>query len=564
MSGFALALTLWLAMQALAAVSALDPSPPDGGFGKTGLTLTWQAPAGASAPLGWRVYFGRDKQAVAQAGPASSLCKGVVKQAAFTPKAYLAEDIFYWRVDRLTPQGAVKGPVWSFIVTDALSRGTRVLMQRGIQLECWISQPSPPVNVQDWRDSFFTTPWSRPELLSALPDTQWAKWLNFAARKPPAPGFSFFKPWEKPYAHQLVSIQFGDEEQYSDQVVSNLAQWYDLAHAELGEVICHNNQWGGQWSQEQYRKYLETADADMLTYDGYFFNLSGLDNPGGSCQRMYYYLQWIRLPALAGRDGSGRKPLPFGQYMEGFRTNNGIDTGKYLVSQSQVNLYHFCAWTFGAKWVSLFRWLQNSAVGVLTRPDGSRTRVFDYYAEANRESRNLSYYLARLQNFAVRLVPGQHLDKAGKPAGNGIPGLLKEWKPGEDGFIERVQVFNLGQLNAKLPGDVVIGYFRPVLDFFDEPALQRQNLYFMVLNGLTWGDHTLPPEQKGTAHETRQGLLLTLKLDDYAAHHCYRVSRQTGKLELMHLESKGEGLYVLRDVLGGGVADLFIIERNRR
>jgi hypothetical protein len=227
------------------------------------------------------------------------------------------------------------------------------------------------------------------------------------------------------------------------------------------------------------------------------------------------------------------------------------------VTESQINLYYNCAWTYGAKWVSLFTW-NDGVFNLLTDPTtGERTPGFDHFQAANRQSMNLSYALSRLVSTDVRIIPGEYTSSWSGVRENTMPSGTLRWDSAADGYINSISATNLGTENSGRRGDLVIGYFEPILDNFADINLSADNDYFMICNGLTSGDYQLPADQHGSAYETRQRI--NVQLDVASGSVLKRVSRDTGAIEDVQLTLISGNTYEFDVDLGGGLADLFII-----
>ena len=63
---------------------------------------------------------------------------------------------------------------------------------------------------------------------------------------------------------------------------------------------------------------------------------------------------------------------------------------------------------------------------------------------------------------------------------------FKAWIAGSesDPYITSITASNLGTLNGGNRGDVLIGYFNPLMESFDGPDYSNE-LYFMITNGLS-------------------------------------------------------------------------------
>ena len=58
----------------------------------------------------------------------------------------------------------------------------------------------------------------------------------------PAAGASVLSPQQAAAQDQLVSMCFGDEDQFNTTVIAAWAAWAELAHAQIPNVIIHTNQ----------------------------------------------------------------------------------------------------------------------------------------------------------------------------------------------------------------------------------------------------------------------------------------------------------------------------------
>src|SRR5699024_7515443 len=121
------------------------------------------------------------------------------------------------------------------------------------------------------------------------------------------------------------------------------------------------------FSEEMLRKYVQTAKPDLITYDMYYFRENRQSQEvGGTVIPFYDDLNRYRKIAAEGVDGTGLSPIPFGNYMQAWRTGPGAATpekrgdGWYEMTESQIYLSGFANWTFGAKWLSIFRWIKDA------------------------------------------------------------------------------------------------------------------------------------------------------------------------------------------------------------
>jgi len=88
------------------------PLPRDGGkLFDASAALAWNA---GHAALAHDLYLGTDFAAVRAATPSSGEFLGTLAAPSFTPGGIVPGTTYFWRVDELTPAGALPGPVWQF------------------------------------------------------------------------------------------------------------------------------------------------------------------------------------------------------------------------------------------------------------------------------------------------------------------------------------------------------------------------------------------------------------------------------------------------------------------
>jgi len=455
--------------------------------------------------------------------------------------------------------------------TGSLSRASRVFLDRGLFIGAWVTTPVTKryyPTVQEWRQSGFDTatfyekPYFNKPLFDALPvRTQWALAVYPAGGigGKPAPGRSILSTEQQAHVDSLFTLCFGDEELYSTQLVDWLAAWFALTHKQHPRVLVHNNQYAAEWSQAELRSYVRTAKPDLLTYDAYYF---GSPDPykGGGRPDVYDALNAYRVVALAGHDGTGRSPIAFGHYTEGFKGGPGYT---YVPSESELNLDYFAAWTMGAKWTNLFRWEQDSSVFLFYDKDGAHTPQFRQLGRIARQGRRLSPFLVRLSSTDVRIVPGRHRNSAGDITPNTRPRRVDVWDAFASPYVQSIK--------AGADGDLLIGYFQrlPGLDAasaahelppvaaaqFTAPYVKA----FMVLNG------GIAPNTAGTADSTDGSGRATRQRVTVALHRLgrpnrlLRVDRGTGRLEPVVLHHGPGGTDHFAVDLDGGEADLFFL-----
>jgi hypothetical protein len=422
-----------------------------------------------------------------------------------------------------------------------LDRGHSLLLQHGFQVQALVA--STPFGFSDlrWNQSNFTSPLLVGGIGAAEPPTsggQWSRWLNSAGDAPVRPGEDVSK---------LVTLQWRDEQSLTSgniaEAAGQLAQW----RTQYPHVIGYTNQSGNQESNATMRTYMLSAQPDMLMFDTYPF---GSSLTGGSPRFWYRDLQKFRNLAAGGLDGTGSRSIPYGTYLQTFVVDN------HTVSESEVRLNQFGAWTFGAKMATAFYYIDSAAFPSLhsvlfeANSDAAPTATFFQLAETNRQSRNLGPALVRLENIDVRMVMGKHkggfLNLSDVP--NSLPSGVSAWSSSAVPYLTSVSATNLGNKNNGLAGDVIVGEFKP-LDAAFASAGHENDTYFMITNGLT--------DTNGSAADCRQEIQLSFDFGESGINSLLRLSRETGQVELVNLVHQSGSLYTLDLILDGGTGDLF-------
>jgi len=428
-----------------------------------------------------------------------------------------------------------------------LSRGHRILIERGLQLEA-TAHPDVTGNFDParWAESNFTT-----ALFTAASMTPFN-----ATNYPPAPGM----PWSKiqynvhtnllfagedAYVPSLIRNQLGDEQDITVQ--ANLDQAkddFDRFHLEYPNVMVNTSQSAIVWTDAEMRNYMQFAGPDLLMSHRY--DMSG---DGGSRTNFYEALAKYRMLSLEGNDGTGAEPIPFGFYIG---TYNTVSNPGPLYSESQIRVKNFAPWAFGSKllnsYVYEYRDSEHFFTSMFFNGPGttSPTPQFYYAAETNRQSLNLGPALVRLISTDLHMDMGRHM--AGVPVANDLPPRVSTWNATADPYITGISATNGGSKNDGLEGDVIVGYFESIHASFSDPGFE-DDVYFMIVNGLSDGS--------GTAAETAQTIRLDFDFLSSGIDSLLRLSRDTGVIEEVSLLSDGGSLYHLDLTLDGGTGDLF-------
>ncbi|WP_157491921.1 hypothetical protein [Gelidibacter mesophilus] len=453
----------------------------------------------------------------------------------------------------------------------------RLFIKHGLQLHCWVGSEELDVervdaayykiNTNDWKTSgfkgatFFTAPvlFNKSFVLKDFPNTQWsmakAPYGKHLTSGPSGVDWEngFLVEDQLKALPRLTSVCFGDEEDYTPNLVKWTRDWFGVARKHYPDVILHNNQtgYGGQWSIDQMRGYIKTAKPDLLTYDAYYFLPIGdqIDYYRGA-KAMAEDLMLYRGLALEGHDGTGREPLAFGQYTQGYKQN-----GNYDISESELRLYYSMTWTFGGKWLNWFRWLQGNDVNGNTEPTswamllengmpGQHTKYMEWTAKANKETSAIGDHLVRLQTKNVTFKSGS------ADLSNGRPENVYAWQPNNGQFLESLEnTCNKDDYIGK-SGDLYIGSFEIIPShkngdpqFFDSPDAN----YLMITNALTSNDNE-------HASELSQIVRFSLKKDVTTDKTLYIIKKSDGSEHLLNGEPADDRVYYEVEIDGGDYA----------
>jgi hypothetical protein len=443
-----------------------------------------------------------------------------------------------------------------------IGRGRQILLGRGLQIQ-GIAQEGLS-DLSRWQSANFTTlnfMANRVPSLLAQPQLAGQQWgccyaLGFSDR------YKYLTPAEMTYAANLASFQCYDEpedaattERQAD-IAATYRQWNSLYPNTLAYTnFTEYAQVGG--SIDGLRQYMRATQPDMLMHDFYPSYTQFSDYR----PTWYSYMQGYRTVALEGYDGTGQQPLPYGQYLKTYR----VSPSDPLPSESFIRLQQFASWAFGYTFVSDFVYNDmssavNSVVFSATG-ESSPTRVFNYVAETNRQSRNLSPALVRLASTDIRMVPGKVNTHA-----NSLPDGISAWQRGGQntgGHADYITgITQRGKTNTSSPSncsDVLVGYFQPLLPQTGSPIF-ADDFCFMIVNGAAGTAFAEDDPAGDPALNSAEWFRINFDFGTSGFNSLARLSRDTGKVELVALQhlSGGDGaLYRLDLKLDGGTGDLF-------
>ena len=457
-------------------------------------------------------------------------------------------------------------------------KSNRILIKHGLQLQCWLAsdnfeeagklgQPAYVMNPSDWEltgftaPTFFGPPLINPSFFKHFPSSQWAMAkapYGDHLKKGPTDyekKNGFLKADHKAHLSNLVTMCFGDEEAYSNAVLNYLTAWYKVARHHYPDVLIHNNQYPGQWTKSDLRKYIKTAKPDLLTYDWYYFLTSDPDNYIGAKDIASHLMDYREL-ALEGIDGDHKNYIAFGQYIQGY-----VNQGTYRITESQLRLYYFMTLTFGGKWLNWFRYLQGNGYSGKTEPTewsllfeqgipGKPTIHMKWANQCNKECMYLSDYLVRLKTKEVGFVSGSSALTEGCP--NNMHSLNRKKTCIKD--ISGCLIEGSSETDKR--GDLYVGTFEviPEEEQGDPKFFKNdESSFFMITNGLA-------SKLEQEAEPLAQNVTLTIDMADAKSKKLYWINMNTGKKEVLETIKEEENLYTYKFKINGGSGTLFIVE----
>ena len=441
-----------------------------------------------------------------------------------------------------------------------LDRGHRILIDHGLQIQAMTYGTTDPnwwthgdADGSYWEQSNFTA-------------------ASFQSRKPRHQNRPEGLPWASwrtvisptsPHRDDLISWCYSDEQDMNDPAVRAAAKaWIDVERPRLPDTLLYTNQWGTQVTMANMRTYLQEVQPDMLYFDNYPYRADV--NPWhpppmhGTPWSLYKDMVKYRDLGLGGHDGTGNNPIPYGMYLQTFEMDSPTENYPYVLpSESEARQNQFVAWTMGYKHLTAFvyddvweiqdvRYVDALLFDPPVLSTANPSAAFDWYVELNRQSLNLGPTLVRLLSTDVRIIPGDRWIAAGQNISHLTD--IPQWQAGADGYITNITVQNPGPVIGGQTGDVMIGYFAPLRETFDGPAFENET-YFMVTNALA--------EPNVTAAQALQQITIDFDFGSSGITALQRLSRDTGLVEIVPLESLGGSLYRLALDLAGGTGDLF-------
>lgn len=459
-----------------------------------------------------------------------------------------------------------------------LFRSNRILIKNGLQILCWLAtdnfelagkagQPAYVMLPSDWAKTGFTAPtFFGPPLINvsffkSFPNSQWSMAkapYGEQMKKGPTDyekKYGFLKEEHKQHLDKLITICFGDEEEFTETNMYYFKDWYALSRKLYPNVLLHNNQYPGLWTSANLRKYVKVAKPDLITYDWYYFRTDNNEHYIGA-KDMAEHLMTYRNIALEGLNGDSKDYLAFGQYIQGF-----VNQGTYKITESQLRLYYFMTLTFGGKWLNWFRYLQGDGYGGVTAPTvwsllfengiPSKPTIHMTWAnQCNKECMSLSDYLVRLKTSDVRYSPGT------REYSEGMPKNVYAFNP-SNGILKNIRGrLLINGVESQSGADLYIGYFKIIPkeeqgdpDFFENP----ETCFFMITNGMA-------SKVEQLAQPLSQSITFSIDHSALKKNKVYWINLQTGKKEELKPSHNTTNESYYNCVLKGGTGTLFMAE----
>lgn len=476
-----------------------------------------------------------------------------------------------------TPGDGGKGVVIVRRKDPVLSRASNTILSKGFQISTWMTTDDSGrayLTAQDFTDhnltnvTYYEDPLYNSTFHASATGALWgmskAPYPANSSLGADPPSSDWFTSEQQANAANCVNVCFCDESAYSVNEANYAKNWFDNTHQYHSHVLCHFNQFVGQWSDADLDAFIETAHPDMLTFDNYIFDTDGHQADWKIPSFTIYNINLQhRDRALRGWDRTYTSPIIWGQYLLNFKPGHEqwVVEGTYTITESQKYLVAMTSIALGAKWLSLFLTEKQSEVWSITFTDGgTRTSHFTQYAELFRQIKNLGPHLIRLHSTGYATEPGDHM-VTGTPTENSP--VYNRFSANSKYFLKTIAAENLGTNNDELPGDVIVGYFDPLpgydtTQFFTCTAPK----YFMIVNGLTHGNGLTTANQHGALSETQQKITITFDMTGGDITKLRKVSRDTGSVVPVTLTFVSGTDYKLEVTLGGGEGELYFWEQT--
>lgn len=475
-----------------------------------------------------------------------------------------------------------------------LASGQATVVERGLTISGWTPSSGYGRGIPTAAESekfgydgplFYDPDFENPDYMLYNPDALWgiAK-APFGGNTMASAGEprDFIPASMKPYIGNAISFCFGDEGGYSSAEAQAYGKWFDWTRQHYPGVILHTNQFPNQWNKNSMIEYLRVAQPDMLCWDDYYgaggyanpssFDLSNPQQQKNAVRRLLKLPTWetYRELAYGGVDGTGAKPIMFGQYLDAFAFNKSESNKNLIVNTSLLS---------GAKWLNFFRMEYQFDRAYLFDEDGTPTRGFLEWGEIIDRVHAVDDQLTRLNNDWVMFKVGEM-------------GNTNDANVSTDGFrmsnfdapesaeknkefgIAGLDVTSLSEAHDGLTGDVALGYFNTlpglyeteIKEYFEGATAPKA---FMLMNGLVAGKDekynvfNIPEREAGSEINTQQQITVTVDPEFAAANTLYLVDKddvdENGSAVIKPVTLNNNSFTV---TLGGGEANLYFWNTN--
>lgn len=470
-----------------------------------------------------------------------------------------------------------------------LASGQATAVERGLSMMGWTpsSGYGRGVPTADEADQFgydgplfYDPDFQNPDYMLYNPDALWgiAK-APFGGNNMSAAGEprDFIPEEMEDYIGNAVSFCFGDEGGYSTQEAENFGKWFDWTREHYPGVILHSNQCMNQWGRDNMLEYMKIAEPDLLTWDDYYgdsswanpssINLSNENTQKDGARRLLNLSVWelYRELAYQGIDGTGSRPIMFGQYVDTFALSH---------SQSNKNLIVNTSILSGMKWLNFFRIEYQFDRSYLWDEDGTPTRGLLEWGQIIDRVHAVDDQLTRLNNDWIMFKVGEmgNADTAQTSAEGFRMGNFdsEESRAKNSEFgLSSISVESLSETHDGKTGDVVLGYYNTLPGLYESEieeyfAGATAPKAFMVMNGLTAGQaeqynkENIVNREAGSSENTKQEITVTVDPSFAENYTLYKVNKDvtdengSGKIEEVALDNNSFTV-----TLGGGEAELY-------
>lgn len=433
----------------------------------------------------------------------------------------------------------------------SLSKGQQILVNHGFQINGIIANTGDAYHLSTLQSMNYTAPmwaWTTDVTkIQANPTALWTKWFDYTVENDlPAA--------ELPYKSSLATLCVGDEQNLANSGVYNgTVSWFTNNRGSFPNTMLYTNQWGTEIAEGTMINFVAAANPDAVNFDNYPYVVGG----GSFIQEEYEDLSKYRRLGLGSYIGAnGNAPRPYGTIIQTYATSGD---NRRAPSDSEMRLQVFQALTCGYTFLGTFTY--NSGASTLFDPvfggDNHITTYGTQFTETARQARNLAPALVKLISKGAnnRFIPGQ--DSAGVT--HPMPNGWSNWAAGAEGdpYTTSISVLNTGTKNNTHPGDVLVGYFNPMLESYD--GGYANELYFMVTNALD--------DPTGTVVDCKQQITMNFNFGASGINSLLRLNRSTGTIDTINTGYSDGGntvfsflsgtSYRLQLTLDGGTGDLF-------